>query len=94
MKNGLEGPQRQQRLALFGPNVIDIEGKSIISLLVDEVSCVLYVTLELSTDFEIGHPPFLRLPDRQHHPVVIGRLLLLCLLHRVDLVREHHHNPY
>ena len=94
MKNGLEGPLRQQRLTLFGPNVIDIEGKSIISLLVDEVSFVLYVTLELSTDLEIGHPPFLRLSDCQHHPVVIGRLLLLCVLHRVDLVREHHHDSH
>ena len=94
MKNGLEGPLRQQRLTLFGPNVIDIEGKSIISLLVDEVSLVLYATLELSTDLEIGHPPFLRLSNRQHHTVVIGRLLLLRVLHRVDIIREHHHNSY
>jgi cation-transporting ATPase 13A2 len=50
VKNGLEGPLRQQRLTLFGPNVIDIEGKSIISLLVDEVSFGLYATLELSTN--------------------------------------------
>lgn len=41
---------RQQRLTLFGPNIIDIEGKSIISLLIDEVSFVLHVTLELSMD--------------------------------------------
>ena len=94
MKNGLEGPLRQQRLTLFGPNVIDIEGKSIVSLLVDEVSFVLYVTLELNTDLGIGHPPFLRLSDREHHIVVIGRLLLLCVLHRVDIIREHHHNSY
>ena len=53
-----------------------------------------YVTLEPSIDLEIGHPSFLRLPDRQHHTVVIGRLLLLCVLHRVDLIREHHHNSY
>ena len=94
MKNGLDVPLRQQRLSVFGPNVIDIEGKSVISLLVDEVSFVLYVTLELSTDLEIGHPPFLRLPDCQHHTVVIGRLLLLCVLHCVDLIREHRHNSY
>ncbi|KAN0109276.1 P-type ATPase [Russula decolorans] len=43
VKNGLEGPLRQQRLTLFGPNVIDIEGKSIISLLVDEVIHPFYV---------------------------------------------------
>ena len=94
VKNGLEGPLRQQRITLFGLNVIDIEGKSVISLLVDEVSFVLYVTLELSMDLEIGHPPFLRLSDRQHHTVVNGRLLLLCILHRVDLIREHRHNSH
>ena len=94
MKNGLDVTLRQQRLSVFGPNVIDIEGKSVISLLVDEVSVVLYVTLKLSTDLEIGHPPFLRLPDRQHYTVVIGRLLLLCILHCVDLIREHRHNSY
>jgi cation-transporting P-type ATPase 13A2 len=44
VKNGLEGPLRQQRLTLFGPNIIDIEGKSVISLLVDEVSFALYVS--------------------------------------------------
>ena len=27
---------------------------------------------ELSTELEIGHPPFLRLPDCQHYAVVIG----------------------
>ncbi|KAI9509489.1 P-type ATPase [Russula earlei] len=43
VKNGLEGPLRQQRLTLFGPNVIDVEGKSIISLLVDEVIHPFYV---------------------------------------------------
>jgi len=44
VKNGLEGPLRQQRFTLFGPNVIDIEGKSVVSLLVDEVSFVLCIT--------------------------------------------------
>jgi hypothetical protein len=50
--------------------------------------------LELSTDLKIGHPPILRLSDRQHHTVVIGRLLLLCVLHRIDLICEHHYNTY
>jgi hypothetical protein len=47
---------------------------------------------ELQTNLEIGHPSFLRLPDCQHHIVVIGQLLLLCFLHRVDLSCEHHHH--
>ena len=50
--------------------------------------------LELSADFRIGHPPFLRLPDCQHHTVVIGRLFLLRVLHRIDLLCEHHYNAY
>ena len=38
VKDGLGGPLRQQRLTLFGPNLIDIEARPITSLLVDEVS--------------------------------------------------------
>jgi hypothetical protein len=51
-------------------------------------------TSECHTNLETGHPSFLRLPDCQHHTVVIGRLLLLCFLHRVDLSCEHHHDTY
>ncbi|KZT19690.1 hypothetical protein NEOLEDRAFT_1158964 [Neolentinus lepideus HHB14362 ss-1] len=40
---GLQQPVRQQRWTLFGPNVIDIEGKSTISLLIDEVIHPFYV---------------------------------------------------
>ncbi|KAI0305581.1 P-type ATPase [Multifurca ochricompacta] len=43
VKSGLEEPMRHQRLTLFGPNIIDIEGKSAISLLVDEVIHPFYV---------------------------------------------------
>jgi cation-transporting ATPase 13A3/4/5 len=38
VQSGIETPVRQQRLSLFGKNEVDIEGKSTISLLVDEVS--------------------------------------------------------
>lgn len=38
VKNGLSKDVHQQRLTLFGPNAIDIEGKSTVSLLIDEVS--------------------------------------------------------
>lgn len=37
VQSGLEESTRRQRLALFGKNEIDIEAKSTISLLVDEV---------------------------------------------------------
>ncbi|KAK2463191.1 hypothetical protein APHAL10511_004846 [Amanita phalloides] len=40
---GLQQTTRQQRLTLFGPNLIDIEGRSTISLLVDEIIHPFYV---------------------------------------------------
>ncbi|KAJ7924919.1 hypothetical protein B0H13DRAFT_2229850 [Mycena leptocephala] len=43
VQSGIETPVRQQRLSLFGKNEVDIEGKSTISLLVDEVIHPFYV---------------------------------------------------
>ncbi|KII92069.1 hypothetical protein PLICRDRAFT_103455 [Plicaturopsis crispa FD-325 SS-3] len=43
VQNGLEQPTRKQRLALFGANEIDIEGKSAVSLLIDEIIHPFYV---------------------------------------------------
>ncbi|EPQ57568.1 Ca-transporting ATPase [Gloeophyllum trabeum ATCC 11539] len=43
VRNGLQQPARHQRWMLFGPNVIDIEGKSTASLLIDEVIHPFYV---------------------------------------------------
>jgi len=40
VSNGLDDNIRQQRLTLFGPNLIEIVAKSTTSLLVDEVSHV------------------------------------------------------
>lgn len=37
VSNGLDDTTRQQRLTLFGPNLIEIVAKSTTSLLVDEV---------------------------------------------------------
>lgn len=39
VQNGLLEHTREQRLALFGPNLLDVAGKSTLALLVDEV-CV------------------------------------------------------
>lgn len=36
---GLDTPTREQRRVLTGENMIDIEGKSVFGLLIDEVSC-------------------------------------------------------
>ncbi|KAJ7497400.1 hypothetical protein FB451DRAFT_1211342 [Mycena latifolia] len=43
VQSGIQAPVRQQRLSLFGKNEVDIEGKSTISLLVDEVIHPFYV---------------------------------------------------
>ncbi|KIY66889.1 P-type ATPase [Cylindrobasidium torrendii FP15055 ss-10] len=43
VRSGLDVALRKQRLTLFGPNAIDIEGKSTVSLLVDEVIHPFYV---------------------------------------------------
>ncbi|KAI0063606.1 P-type ATPase [Artomyces pyxidatus] len=43
VRNGLDEVVRQQRLSLFGLNVIDIEGKSTLALMVDEVIHPFYV---------------------------------------------------
>ncbi|KAJ6594005.1 Ca-transporting ATPase [Mycena capillaripes] len=43
VQNGIETSVRQQRLTLFGKNEVDIEGKSTVSLLVDEVIHPFYV---------------------------------------------------
>lgn len=50
VKDGLDGLVRHQRLTLFGPNVIEIKGKSIVSLLLDEVGLALCATSNLLTD--------------------------------------------
>ncbi|GLB37530.1 putative P5-type ATPase cation transporter [Lyophyllum shimeji] len=43
LQNGLDESTRKRRLILFGNNVIDIEGKSTLSLLIDEVIHPFYV---------------------------------------------------
>ena len=48
----------------------------------------MYLTVGLQ-----GHPPILRLPNRQHHSLVFGRLLLLRILHRPYLRHEYRHDP-
>ena len=94
VKNGLEGPARHQRLTLFGPNVIEIKGRSIVTLLLDEVGLAPCTYLEFNNGPEIGHPPILCLPDRQYRPLVIGRLFLLRLLYRINIRCEHRHDSY
>ena len=63
--DGLEGDTRDARAGLFGENVIDIEEKPILKLLIDEV---------LSTSFnsDPGPSSILHLPSLLNHFVVNG----------------------
>lgn len=63
---------RQQRNTLFGSNEIEIEEKSSLSLLVNEVCEFRFGLLNHLTQPILGHPSVLCLSNRQHHPVVIG----------------------
>lgn len=64
MQHGLDTTAQKQRLTLFGHNVIDIEGKSTISLLVEEVYLCLVSVVVLSIRTFLGYPPILRVPNR------------------------------
>jgi len=68
IQNGLSQLVRHQRLTLFGPNIVDIEGKSTISLLVDEVGGKLMD--QQPSHHMIDYPPVLRVSSGQHHPLV------------------------
>lgn len=74
MQNGLDLSTREQRLALFGPNVIDIEEKSVPTLLVEEACCFILICSNcLSMEYDnLGYPPFLRVPNRQYRFMVFG----------------------
>ena len=59
IQNGLIPDVRAQRSALFGPNSLDIKGKSAVSLLIDEVSeptqCILSDHLR-DASLQVIHP--------------------------------------
>ena len=93
VKNGLEGPARHQYSPCSGPNVIEIKGRSIVTLLLNEAGLAC-AYLEFNNGPEIGLPPILRLLDRQYRPLVVGRLFLLRLLHRINIRCEHCHDSY
>lgn len=66
-RGGLNIAERKQRNVLFDLNLIDIEGKSIVSLLVDEViSCAPFQhgAVQAYVGLCIGHPSLLRFPNR------------------------------
>lgn len=94
IQNGLTPSVRAQRSVLFGQNSLDIQGKSTVSLLIDEVRdhrCIYSVTVLKKCDL-LDHPSFLHLPNCEHGSVVIGRLLLLCVLYRFNFRYQHYHH--
>lgn len=93
--SGLGKDVRDQRRILFGDNVIDIEGKGVVGLLLDEVSCEArigrpgWASLTSRLFCHTGASSFLRLSDRFDRPVVDRRLLLLRVRHRLDQREQH-----
>lgn len=67
--------------------MIDIEAKSTLALLVEEVGYVVPNVVNLANLFPdfVGPASILHVPDCQHHPLVYRRLLLLCVLHCFDI---------
>ncbi len=78
-------------MTLFGPNLVDIEGKSTLSLLIDEVRVCPTLTKLVSCRVRTGHPSLLRIPDCEHRALVTRRLLLLCVLHCPHLSYQYHY---
>lgn len=73
IQNGLNPGTRVQRGMLFGSNSLDIQGKSTVSLLIDEVGQVFpWAIFHRSRGFVSGHSPVLRLPNRVHNSMVTG----------------------
>lgn len=94
IRTGIDTEEKGYRNIVFGPNLIDIEQKSIFRLLVDEVSSLLVLLMLGSCKFltGLGLPSFLRLSGCQSHPVVTGRVLLLRHLHLPYICWKHHHD--
>jgi len=73
IQNGLNPGTREQRSVLLGSNSLDIQGKSTVSLLIDEVGrASSWMMLHRLRGFVSGHSPVLRLPNRVHNSMVTG----------------------
>lgn len=67
---GLGNAVRKQRLVLMGENIIDIASKSVVGLLVDEVSISVILIIRFSRTICAGFTSVLRLPNRFNYPLV------------------------
>jgi hypothetical protein len=69
VQNGVDEATRVQRMVLFGKNEIDIKGKSILSLLVDEVM-LCYKLPATMINISVGYSSFLHISNCQYPFVV------------------------
>ena len=98
LRCGVEGEDKELRSLVFGKNVIDIEEKTVMQLLIDEACCSLPALLFLDlrviiakfkNKLNIGIPPILCVPNCKLNSVVCGRVLLLCSVHFYYIRCEH-----
>lgn len=83
-RSGVDAEDKGTREAVFGPNLVDIEQKSIPKLLVDEVRHRPWptpITAIVPVLTPLGSASVLCLPGRQLDPLVPRPVLLLCHLH-------------
>lgn len=72
-QGGGSGPWQcgaKARLVLMGENIIDIASKSVVGLLVDEVSISVILIIRFSRTICAGFASVLRLPNRFNYPLV------------------------
>jgi hypothetical protein len=73
MRIGLDADDHDSRAQIFGANVIDIQQKSIIQLLIDEVRAMLLITYcQVQILTKEGVSPVLHLPNCESCPMVTG----------------------
>lgn len=93
LRRGIEGEDKELRSLVFGKNVIDIEEKTVMQLLIDEACsspCLPeYKACEANKIANIGISSFLCFPNREFDLVVYRRVLLLCGLHIYHFSCQH-----
>ena len=74
VQNGIDDVTKEQRLILFNKNEIDIEGKTTVSLLVEEVARIFIIMLLSFLKYVclIDYSSLLRVSNCQLHSVVFG----------------------
>jgi len=104
IRSGIGGDEKRHRSLVFGDNVIDIEEKTTMQLLVDEVRLFYLMhslnnqkrwthwicTADYSLTKQPGLPSILRISSSQFSFMDNGRLLLLCHLYLYNISYQYH----